>query len=55
MHFILDDEFAEKLKEFISKKEQKSIISHKYNSIGYRVKVYDKVCTPFINLKLFEK
>lgn len=52
---MLDDQFADTLKKFISEKEQYRVISHKYNSINYKVKVYDKVCTPFIDLKLFER
>lgn len=55
IHFLLDDQFADTLKKFISQKEQSRVISHKYNSINYKVKVYDKVCTPFIDLKLFER
>ncbi|AZA79846.1 hypothetical protein EG347_21335 [Chryseobacterium sp. G0186] len=55
IHFLLDDQFANTLKKFILEKEQYRVISHKYNSIDYKVKVYDKVCTPFIDLKLFKK
>lgn len=55
IHFILDDDFSKKLKNFNEEKEPQKVISHKYNSIGYKVKVYDKVCTPFIDLKRFEK
>jgi hypothetical protein len=55
IHFLLDDEFSGTLKKFIAKKEPNRVISHKYSSIDYKVKVYDKVCTPFIDLKLFEK
>ncbi|MCS4305659.1 hypothetical protein DRF65_11710 [Chryseobacterium pennae] len=55
IHPLLDDQFAETLKKFTSEKERYRVISHKYNSINYKVKVYDKVCTPFIDLKSFEK
>lgn len=55
IHFLLDDSFAEKLQKFVSKKELNKAISYKYHSTDYKVKVYDKVCTPFINLKLFDK
>ncbi|REC77941.1 hypothetical protein DRF60_09730 [Chryseobacterium elymi] len=54
IYYTLDEEFTKVVNNYILR-EKKTIIpySKKYNSSNYKVRTYDKVCTPFLNTQLF--
>lgn len=56
IYFLLDPVFTKEVYKFnITKKNIKNkLYSKKFNTKNFKVKTYDKVSTPFIEVKLFE-
>ncbi|OPB88224.1 hypothetical protein BAS06_13735 [Elizabethkingia miricola] len=57
IYYTLTPKLTEHLKKISTKIPDSSnynIFSQRYNTRSLKVKLYDKVCTPFIDTKLFD-
>ncbi len=54
IYFTLDEEFTKAVVKYnLTEKKDITPYSKKYNSSNYKIKTYDKVCTPFLETQLF--
>ncbi|MGU3377270.1 hypothetical protein [Chryseobacterium sp. M5A1_1a] len=55
IYYTLDKELTKAVIKYnLTEKKTGVPYSKKYNSSNYKVKTYDKVCTPFLETQLFD-